>query len=473
MHLRYAAAFLASVCAAAPADAQLTVRLTGVPPSTPAGATIYVAGSFNGWNPGDAAYALAVTPGGGYAITLPDSVRGAVEFKFTLGSWETVETTAAGGDVPNRSVTIPAAGAATATARVEGWRNGKPPAPRHSTRSASVSVLSDSFPIPQLARTRRVWIYLPPGYDTSSTRYPVLYMHDGQNVFDDSTSFVGEWGVDESLDSLRALGDRGVIVVAVDHGASRRLDEYDPWRNPNPRLGGGEGDAYVEFLVQTLKPYIDGHYRTLPDREHTGIMGSSMGGLISLYAALKHPDVFGRVGVFSCACWVADPPIFAYARRARPPRPPPRFYFVAGELEATDRRPVRDQQRVIDTLVAAGFPRAALRSLVAADGKHAEWFWRREFPAAYRWLFRDTSTSFGRNTHRRAHASYTVSTATSLLRPISVATAAGRALRRADGRVRGRRRRGAAPRHHSASRGARRARRPTSPAGRRAAGRPG
>jgi metallo-beta-lactamase class B len=273
---------------------------------------------------------------------------------------------------------------------VAAWRDRVPNATtaRRSTASPSVRVVRDSFPMPQLGRVRRIWIYLPPGYDTSRARYPVLYMHDGQNVFDDSTSFVGEWGVDETLDSLRARGDPGVIVVAVDHGASHRLDEYDPWRSPNPRLGGGEGDAYVEFLVHTLKPYVDRRYRTLPDREHTGIMGSSMGGLISLYAALRYPEVFGRVGVFSCACWVADPAIFAYARRAKPPRSSPRFYFVAGELEAADGRPVRDQERMIDTLVAAGFPRAAIRALAPADGRHTEWFWRREFPAAYSWLFR-------------------------------------------------------------------------------------
>ena len=381
---------LAAAVATAPAAAraQLTIRLAP-PPATPAGAKVHVAGSFNGWSPNDSAYALAPTGDGGWAITLPDSVRGPVEFKLTLGSWNTVETTATGGDVPNREVTVPASGAATYTARVEGWRDGRAPVKR-STRSPSVSVLSDSFAIPQLARSRRVWVYLPPDYATSARRYPVVYMHDGQNVFDDSTSFAGEWGVDETLDGLHARGDAGAIVVAVDHGGSHRLDEYDPWRNPNPKYGGGEGDAYVEFLVRTLKPYVDRHYRTLPDAPHTGIVGSSMGGLISLYAALRHPDVFGRAGVFSCACWIANPGIFDYARRAKPSASS-RFYFVAGELETKDREPVRDQERVVDSLLAAGVPRPAIRSVVRADGRHAEWFWRREFPEAYRWLFADGS----------------------------------------------------------------------------------
>jgi predicted alpha/beta superfamily hydrolase len=376
---------------AAPLDAQLTIRLTA-PPDTPRDAAVHVAGSFNGWNPGDAAYRLAPTDAGAYTITLPSAIRGAIEFKFTLGAWETVETTATGGDVPNRAFVVPATGTATFVGTVARWQTpGAARAPKRSTRTSSVTVLSDSFAMPQLGRTRRVWLYLPPGYASSTTRYPVIYMHDGQNVFDEATGFAGEWGVDETLDSLHARGDRGAIVVAVDHGGSRRLDEYDPWVAPNRQYGGGEGDAYVEFLVRTLKPYIDAHYRTRRDASSTAIAGSSMGGLISLYAALKYPDVFGRAAVFSCACWIADPPLYAFARRARPGRTVPRLYFVSGALETATGGPGIDQRRVVDTLAAAGFRRTAMRALVRDDGKHAEWFWRREFPAAYRWLFADAA----------------------------------------------------------------------------------
>jgi metallo-beta-lactamase class B len=393
-----ATAALLALVAAPLAGAQLTIRLKRVPPTTPAGATIHLAGSFNSWNPNAADYALTPQGGGVYGITLPDSVRGAIEFKFTLGSWASVETTASGSEVRNRTFLMPASGAARFDGVVEGWRTNAT-APRRSTASASVSVLSDRFPLPQLGRTRRVWLYLPPDYGSSKKRYPVLYMHDGQNVFDSATGFAGEWGVDESLDRLHAAGDWGAIVVAVDNGGDHRMDEYDPWANENKKLGGGEGDAYVDFLVRTLKPYVDQHYRTRPGRLDTGIMGSSMGGLISLYAALQHPEVFGLAGVFSCACWVANPHIYAYARKAIPRRPLPRFYFVSGARETNDGEPARDQRRMVDTLVAAGFPaRTSVWSRTLADGKHAEWFWRREFPAAYRWLFsqsapRATSTS--------------------------------------------------------------------------------
>jgi len=366
--------------------AQVTLRVI-VPANTPATTPIFVAGSFNQWNPGAAEYRLTARTGGQYAITLPPSVRGPIEFKFTLGSWDVVEQDSAGRDVPNRAFTVPSAGTASYAATVARWRDGSPRPLAATSTTASVSVLSDSFVMPQLGRTRRVWLYLPPGYATSQQRYPVLYLQDGQNVFDARTSFAGEWGVDETLDSLRALGDAGLIVVAVDHGQQRRFDEYSPW--PNAQYGGGQGDGYVDFLVRTLKPYIDRQYRTLPDRAHTGVAGSSMGGLISLYAGLKYPDVFGRVGVFSPAFWVA-PEIYAAARHATP-RSGTRIYIVTGGQEGdTPGVYVHDHQRMIDTLAAAGFVIGRdVRAVVRPDGKHAEWFWRREFPAAYQWLFQD------------------------------------------------------------------------------------
>ena len=396
-------ALLASACAhrapapAAPAQSGLTIRLTSVPAATPAGASVYVAGTFNNWDPAAAGYRLS-PEGGHYAITLPDSVRGPVAFKFTLGSWDRVEQSASGGDVPNRTFVVPASGPATYTGTVLAWQRG-PAAPRPHTATASVSILDTAFQVPQLGRNRRVWLYLPPGYATSNRTYPVLYMHDGQNVFDAATSFAGEWGVDETLDSLHAVGDAGVIVVAVDNGGSHRMDEYQPWHSTVERYGGGEGARYVDFLVQTLKPYIDAHYRTRPDRVNTGIGGSSLGGIISFYAALQYPDVFGRALVFSAPLFF-EPQLFAMARAYRRRAHPTRFYFDTGLNEGTTelglpyRAMAHSLQEMVDTLAAAGVDTAAdVRALLPADGAHAEWFWRREFPAAYRWLFADASAT--------------------------------------------------------------------------------
>ncbi|HEU4452084.1 MAG TPA: alpha/beta hydrolase-fold protein [Longimicrobium sp.] len=374
-----------SVLAAAPAGAQLTLRLTGAQPDS---APIYVAGTFNRWHPGQPAYRLA-RQGSEHVITLPDSIRGPVAFKFTRGSYETVETDTAGRDVQDRTFEIPASGPAVYTGTVAGFRDPRKWPTPNSTATKSVSILSVDFAMPQLSRTRRIWIYLPPDYAASSKRYPVLYMHDGQNVFDTATSYAGEWGVDEALDSLHAAGDHGAIVVAVDNGQQQRMNEYSPW--VHPQAGGGEGDGYVDFIARTLKPYVDANYRTRPDAMSTGIMGSSMGGLISLYAALRHPDVFGRVGVFSPSLWFSAD-VFTMARAARH-RPGQRWYFASGGREGPENDRgvvVQGQRMMIDSLAAAGFRRGAeLHDSAPEDGTHQEWFWRREFPAAYRWLFAD------------------------------------------------------------------------------------
>lgn len=366
------------------AHAQLTLRVTQVPANTPANDPVYVAGTFNNWNPVAAGYQLTKV-GTIYSLTFPVSVRGPIEFKLTRGSWATVETTASGSPLPNRTYTVPATGATQLDVQVAGWDDliGNPPPT--STAAPNVSVMSTNFQIPQLGRTRRIWLYLPPDYATSQKTYPVLYMHDGQNLFDAATSFSGEWGVDEALNQLHAVGDWGCIVVGVDNGGATRLDEYSPY--VNPQYGGGQGDQYVDFLINTLKPYIDQHYRTRPDRLHTGVMGSSMGGLISLYAALKRPDVFGRAGVFSPSLWF-NRKIYTFASNAQPLRPDPRFYLLSGGRESTGQR--RDQLQMADTLALAGFTRGAageVDTVIKTDGQHAEWFWKREFPAAYQWLF--------------------------------------------------------------------------------------
>ncbi len=373
------------------AVAQTTLRLTSVPAATPAGQALYVAGSFNNWEPGAAGYALTRQPNGSYELVLPATIHGPQEFKFTRGSWATGEADAAFQPVANRRATF-GNDPATLTFQVATWQDQRPggvavAGPKAHTAAANVRILADSFRLPQLGgRGRRVWLYLPPGYAGSrQKRYPVLYLQDGQNVFDEATSFSGEWGVDETLNQL-ATQDRhsaGCIVVAVDNGGARRLDEYSPWANAEYKKGG-EGEQYTNFLALTLKPYIDAHYRTLPDAAHTAIAGSSMGGLIALYAGLKYPKVFGRVGVFSPAIWFAKDSLLGYERRHQPAPLSSRFYFVAGPAESETMVPLMTEAR--DALLARGVPAANLMLKAPADGKHAEWFWRREFGPAYRWL---------------------------------------------------------------------------------------
>ncbi|MCB0552845.1 MAG: T9SS type A sorting domain-containing protein [Phaeodactylibacter sp.] len=363
---------------------QLTLRITDIPNNTPVGDNIYVAGSFNGWDSGNAAYILQHQGGEVYEITI-DPAPGTVEFKFTRGDWQRVEGNASGAYLPNRTLEY-TGNPQTEELQVLSWEDlgGN----SGSTAADNVSVISQNFYIPQLDRYRRVWIYLPPDYDTSGRDYPVLYMQDGQNVFDATTSFSGEWEVDESLNQLFGEGDGGIIVVAIDNGGGSRIDEYSPWVNPN--YGGGQGGAYVDFMVETLKPYIDENYRTLPGREHTGIMGSSLGGLISMYAAIEHQDVFSKAGIFSAAFWFADE---CYAHVAGTGKEEDmRFYLIAGQLEGTGGEQVADMFAMYNTLLAAGFSEDEVRAIAHADGQHSEWYWAREFPDAYEWLFRSEST---------------------------------------------------------------------------------
>ncbi len=252
------------------------------------------------------------------------------------------------------------------------------------TAPSQVLVLSDSFYMPQLDRYRRIWVYLPPGYANSRKQYPVLYMHDGQNLFADSSSFSGEWGVDESLDSLFFAGaNKGIIVVGVDNGGDKRLTEYSPW--PNSTHGGGEGEAYARFLAETLKPAIDSTYRTLSGQKNTAIGGSSLGGLISLYTAFKYPKIFGKVAVFSPAFWF-NPELYNWIEQ-QPVTEPQRIYFIASALESEEMLP--DQERMHQLILGRKHPDSKLSLNSSPDGAHKEWYWRREFPAAVLWLFKE------------------------------------------------------------------------------------
>lgn len=184
------------------------------------------------------------------------------------------------------------------------WLCGCEPAtPPVHTASAQVQVLTPPLRINTLGRERTIRLYLPPSYQHGDKRYPVLYMHDGQNLFDAATGYAGEWQVDETLDKLAAAGTLELIVVGIDNGGEFRNQELSPFAHSD--IPTSEGDAYLKFIVDELKPFIDSHYRTLPDREHTGLMGSSLGGLITHYAGQHYPQVFGRLGVLSPSYWVA------------------------------------------------------------------------------------------------------------------------------------------------------------------------
>jgi predicted alpha/beta superfamily hydrolase len=184
---------------------------------------------------------------------------------------------------------------------------------------------------PQLRNRRDIIVYLPPSYTTSTRHYPVIYMHDGQNLFDQATSFIGEWEVDESMEALSQEGLEA-IVVGIPNKGPQRLAEYSPFSDP--RFGGGRGDQYLTFIAETLKPRIDRDFRTLRDPAATGIIGSSMGGLISLYALFHRPDIFGFAGAMSPSLWFARGAIFPYIKSYQ--GTPGKVYLDAGTAEGSN-----------------------------------------------------------------------------------------------------------------------------------------
>ncbi|MGV8915295.1 MAG: alpha/beta hydrolase-fold protein [Kaistella sp.] len=361
--------------------AQITLKVTAIPTNTPAGATLYVAGNFNAWDPGSTP--LVADGQGNYTYTIPEGT-GTLEYKFTRGSWTSVEGDAGGNEIGNRTATFNGT-AQNLNLNVLSWKDlggaGNP-----STAASNVHILSENFAIPQLNRTRKIWIYLPPDYETSTKTYPVLYMQDGQNLFDNTTAFAGEWQVDETLNTLFAAGDYGAIVIGIDNGGGSRIDEYTPWNNP--QYGGGEGDLYMQFMAETLKPYVDANYRTKPGKEFNALVGSSLGALISTYGGVKYSSTFSKIGSFSPAYWIVDNQLNNYIETSTADLSAMRVYFVAGSNESTTME--ANIEAVKTRLQTKGLTPANTLVKLDSYGQHNENYWKGEFSAAYKWLFQTT-----------------------------------------------------------------------------------
>lgn len=370
--------------------AQVTLRIPGnaLPQLTPIEGKLYVAGSFNNWNAANTASQLLLQPDGSYAVTLSGLTNGTtVEYKFTRGNWDFVETLSDGSFLTNRTLTV--TNGTTSNHAIANWDDVSTPGVANSSKP-NVRILNAEFNMPELGnKKRRIWVSLPPDYNISPTRrYPVMYMHDGQNLFDNATSFSGEWAVDDSLDALFAGGDAGIIVVGIDNGGADRLNEYSPW--VNTQYGGGDGDQYIDFLVNTLKPHIDNVFRTKPGREYTAIGGSSMGGLISMYGGIERQDIFSKLLIFSPSFWFSSQCFSHVTQKGK--QFPMRIYMMCGTPEGNGSVQ-QDLNTMKTTLLAAGFSTTEINYQVRADGQHSEWFWRREFPDAYKWLFDSQATA--------------------------------------------------------------------------------
>jgi predicted alpha/beta superfamily hydrolase len=253
---------------------------------------------------------------------------------------------------------------------------------KKSTKAANVSILEKEFIIDGLNDiSHKVWLYLPPNYNDSEESYPVIYMHDAQNLFDDATSFVGEWQVDETLNELYKTTGKGFIVVGIENGGEKRIEEYTPWKHE--KYGGGKGDIYINFLTNELKPFIDKNYRTKTTAEQTAIIGSSLGGLISFYGGLKHPEVFGKIGALSTSFWFSNK-VTDFAKE-NGNQQNSKIYFLVGGKEGDSMVP--DTENMAKLLVDLGFPNENIKTKIVAEGKHSESFWKTEFLEVITFLY--------------------------------------------------------------------------------------
>jgi predicted alpha/beta superfamily hydrolase len=234
---------------------------------------------------------------------------------------------------------------------------------------------------------RDIVVYLPAMYlNDPARRFPVFYLHDGQNLMDGRTSYVAyhTWRAHTTADALAESGEiEPIILVGIDNTGVRRMAEYTPTRDP--RLGGGAGEIYARLLIEELKPLIDSTFRTLPDAADTALGGSSLGGLISLALGLTHPDVFGRIAALSPSVWWNQRSILNLVRDARP-NPRPRIWLDMGTAEGL--RHLRDTDLLHHRLQVRGWKEGVdLTYLRVPDARHEEDAWAARFDKVLRFLF--------------------------------------------------------------------------------------
>ncbi|MEA2176553.1 MAG: hypothetical protein QOD00_4145 [Blastocatellia bacterium] len=247
-----------------------------------------------------------------------------------------------------------------------------------------------------LPADRDVIVYLPPGYTTDTQkRYPVLYMQDGQNLFDGATSFIqgNEWRMDETAQSLIQSGAIEPLIIVGVYNTRDRTDEYTPARDPKYKQGG-KADLYGRLLVEEVKPLIDANYRTLKDAQNTGLGGSSLGGLVSLYLGLKYPQVFGKLAVVSPSVWFADRIIVRDVLTLKT-KPRLRLWVDIGTSEGQDEldsiQTADDARLLRDALIAKGWKTASDLSYTEIPGaQHNEPAWAQRVEPILKYLFKKT-----------------------------------------------------------------------------------
>lgn len=340
---------------------------------------IFITGNFNKWNPKDYDFQLTILDENTYSIDIEDQLLGDdIEYKFTKGGWENVELDQYGNITPNRKVKKKSA---ATNDFVEKWRFNW--GPFKDEFFPIVEVISEEFYIPQLDRYRKVWALLPYDYYISDKKYPVLYLQDAQNLFNEGSAY-GNWEIDKKLSILAEYGRGDVIVIAVEHGSEDRIKEYI-FDNDNV-ANGSEGKKYIRFVTDTLKPFIDEHYRTKKDRENTGIGGSSLGALISLYSGFLYPEVYSKLLIFSPSLWIEPNNNFPMMSFRVPFKT--KIYLYGGEQEGAKMvKRIQVFENYLKRWEKKNLFDFEFKTNINPDGEHSEFYWSQEFPRAIEWLF--------------------------------------------------------------------------------------
>ncbi len=339
---------------------------------------VFLTGSFNSWTTQDERFKMLKIKDGHYQFVFSDVPLSdePFEYKYVKGGWEAEELGQDGHPPVNRRMEVPRGKVADVVPK---WKqHGSGYDPRFYP---DIQIVAKRFNLPQLRRRRRIAVLLPWNYHQTDRHYPVLYLQDGQNLFEDGAPF-GTWGVDKKLAALAQKGKGDFILVAIDHGGKERIKEYSPY--DSVRWGEGLGQEYARFLAETLKPHIDKNFRTLPDRANTGIGGSSMGGLISVYAGLMFPEVYSKFMIFSPSLW-ASPMIYSEPMHFAAFDSLTKIYLYGGNREGAGMLP--NLKRFKESVEKSSHGKSQVRLETDQNGRHNEARWGEEFPKAAEWLF--------------------------------------------------------------------------------------
>jgi len=339
---------------------------------------VYISGNFNQWHTQDKNFEMEKIGDGLYHFKFPNDFEYPDEllYKFTKGDWSEVEIDKYGNRTENR---VCQQHAGVRKEHVDLWRkNWLPFKPNFLPQ---IHLISEEFEMPQLNKKRKIWALLPHDYDSSNEHYPVLYLQDAQNLFNEQAQY-GNWEIDKKLAVMSEYKIGNIIIIAVEHAEKDRIKEYNVGKTV---LGVGQGKKYIRFITDTLKPYVDKKFRTKTEREFTGIGGSSMGGLVSIFSGLMYPEVYGKLMIFSPSLWVVPKMDFTGIDFSEPSDTKIYLYAGGDESETMLKHVKKFQKNMIKNEFVAD--KMKIKLSINMEGKHNETYWSDEFPKAIEWLF--------------------------------------------------------------------------------------